>query len=486
MGIAAATPPGLPACADTIRDKGALRFFLSRDRGDAYPNCREEVVFMDAEQSDPRFMRKVVAASFVGALLEWYDFFLYGTASALVFNRLFFSSLDPNAGLLASFATFGAGFVARPLGGVICGHYGDKLGRKNVLVITLIIMGIGTFCVGCLPTYETAGLWAPGLLVFLRLLQGIGLGGEYGGAALITIEHAPRRQRGFWGAFPQSAVSAGILLATGVFALCSRLPDDQFLSWGWRLPFLLSLGLLVVGMYIRLNIGETPAFQKMKDRKKEAGVPLFELLRRYPKTVLVALGARLGETVSSNILNAFGIAYVSNNLGLSKTDALIGIFIASAIGIFACPVYGYVSDRIGRRPIYLIGASFLVLFAFPFFMMLNSKSLGLIWLAIVLGYTFGPTMMFSVQGVFFSELFGTNVRYSGLSVAYQFSAILGGFTPLIATVLQEAGHGQPWYVAGFLMAIAIMSLGCTLLVGETYKTDVSEREDLLAEGSCVK
>ncbi|MDR3591694.1 MAG: MFS transporter [Negativicutes bacterium] len=422
-------------------------------------------------------MVKVVLGSFAGSLMEWYDFFLYGTASALVFNRLFFPNLDPMVGTIASFATFGVGFVVRPLGGIIFGHYGDKIGRKAILIITILIMGIGTFLIGLLPTYQTIGIWAPILLVILRITQGIGLGGEYGGAALITIEHAPRHERGFWGSLPQSAASSGILLSTGVFALCASLPDEQLLTWGWRVPFLVSILLLGIGLFIRLNIAETPAFLAVKEKKAEAKVPLFELIRHYPKNTLLTLGARIGEAVSSNTFNAFCIAYISTVLGMSKGDALTGILIASAIGIFACPVFGYISDRVGRRPVYLAGAAFLVLFAFPFFMMINTKQTSLLWLAIILGYTFGPTLMFSIQSVFFSELFGTRVRYSGISVAYQVSSIMGGFTPLIATALLAADNGQPWYVATFLLSIALISFISAYLASETFREDIAEIEE---------
>ncbi|MGM7721752.1 MFS transporter [Metabacillus sp. Hm71] len=421
-------------------------------------------------------MRKVTIASFIGALLEWYDFFLYGTAAALVFNVLFFPESDPLVGTLLSFATFAVGFLARPIGGIIFGHYGDKIGRKTILVLTLIIMGVGTFAIGLLPTYESIGIWAPILLITFRILQGIGLGGEYGGAALLTIEHSPRHQRGFWASIPQSATSAGLLLSTATFALLTKMPEAQFLAWGWRIPFLISILLLVVGLFIRMNIAETPAFKKVKESKEEVKVPLFELIRKYPKSLFLALGARLGETVSSNIFNAFGIAYIGT-LGLSSEASLNGILIASAIGIVACPLYGALSDKIGRRPIYLFSAAFLVLFSFPFFMLLNTTEPSLIYIAIIAGYIFGPTMMFSIQSVYFTEMFGTRVRYSGVSVAYQVSSIMGGLTPLIATYLLQKGAGTPWLVAGFLGVISIISLIATFLSKETYLVDVSEKEE---------
>ncbi|SDE66521.1 MFS transporter [Sporomusa acidovorans] len=434
---------------------------------------------MDDQQqnANKKQMMKVVLGSYAGALMEWYDFFIYGTASALVFNKLFFPQMDAVMGTILAFATFGVGFVARPLGGIIFGHYGDKIGRKKILIMTIMIMGLGTCFIGLLPTYNQIGIWAPILLTIMRILQGIGLGGEYGGAALITIEHAPRSERGFWGSLPQSATSGGILLATGVFAIISKMPEADLLSWGWRIPFLISVVLLILGVFIRSNVSETPEFEKMKAKNKGSKIPLFELFKKYPKNIMIAFGARLGETVSSNILNAFCIAYISNNLGMSKNDALTGILIASIIGMFICPLFGYISDKIGRRPVYMAGAGFLTLFAFPFFYLVNMKDMNILWIAIILGYTFGPTLMFSVQSVFFSELVGTQVRYSGLSIAYQGSAIIGGFTPLIATTLLATGGGQPWHVAGYLCVISLLSFICTYLAAETFKKDVSEMED---------
>jgi len=408
-------------------------------------------------------MNRVAAASFAGAVLEWYDFFIFGTASALVFGDLFFPSADPLSGTIASFATFGVGFLARPVGGIVFGHFGDRVGRKSALIATLLIIGVGTFLIGLLPTYQTAGVWAPILLVILRLVQGFGLGGEYGGAALMTIEHAPLEQRGYWGSVPQAAASAGILLATGVFSLITRLPRDAMMEWGWRVPFLLSIVMLAVGMFIRLHVVETPDFEKAS-RSKERGFPLFVLLRTHPRILLLTLGARLAETVSSNIVNAFGIAYVTTQLAMNRSVPLSGVLLASTAGLFACPLFGALSDRIGRRAVYLGGAAFMLLFAVPYFMLLGTKSEGLIWFAIVAAYVFGPTAMFSVQATFFSELFGANVRYTGLSVAYQLSAIIGGFTPLVAASLLKANDGLPWLVAGYLAIISLISLICTLRV----------------------
>ncbi len=423
--------------------------------------------------SDTKAIRKVVAASFAGALLEWYDFFIFGTASGLVFAPLFFPQADPLVGIIASFATFGVGFLARPLGGIVFGHFGDKVGRKTTLIWTLMIVGASTFLVGCLPTYGSIGVMAPILLALLRLIQGFGLGGEYGGAALMTIESAPENRRGFFGSLPQTAASAGIMLATGVFSFCTwALPTEQFMSWGWRIPFWLSAVMLIVGMFIRLHTEETEDFRKAREMRAQAAkqatkpeaLPLMELLRKHPRNLILALGARLAETVSSNTVNTFGIVYISTQLAMNRQVPLTGMMIASMIGIFACPAIGWLSDRVGLRRIYLFGAGFCLLFAFPFFMLVETKNVGVIWVSMILCYNLGPTMMFAVQPTMFTGMFGTRVRYTGLSFAYQFSAILGGLTPLIASSLLALGHGKPWWVAGYLAGISLISFICVLLI----------------------
>ena len=409
-------------------------------------------------------MRKIATASFVGAMMEWYDFFIFGTASALVFGQLFFPGESPATGTLAAFATFGVGFLARPLGGIVFGHLGDRVGRKSSLVATLVIIGLGTFLIGCLPTYATVGVWAPVLLVVLRLVQGFGLGGEYGGAALMTIEHAPPGRRGLWGSIPQAAASGGILLATGVFALLNLLSKEDLVSWGWRIPFLLSAVMLVVGLFVRLSTTETPDFAKVRAAAATERPPLIILLQRHPRNVLLTLGARLAETCSSNVINAFGLAYVTTQLGVARSVPLTAVLVASAVGIVMCPLFGALSDRVGRRAVYIGGAAFMLMFAFPFFLLLGTKDGLLIGVAIMLAYNLGPTAMFAVQATFFSELFGPTVRYTGLSIAYQVSAIIGGFMPLIAATLLQAGGGTPWLVAAALAGIALLSLVCAALV----------------------
>jgi MHS family shikimate/dehydroshikimate transporter-like MFS transporter len=424
-------------------------------------------------------MRKVVAASFAGAMLEWYDFFVFGTASGLVFGRLFFAQSDPMIGVIAAFATFGVGFFARPLGGIVFGHFGDRVGRKVTLIWTLMIVGLSTFLIGLLPTYAEVGMLAPILLVVLRIIQGFGLGGEYGGAALMTIESSPQSRRGFMGSLPQAAASAGIMLATGVFSLCNWLfSDEVFLAWGWRIPFLLSIVMLIIGMFIRVHVEETVDFQRASgadtavqalshaaaEQNAKETLPIVELFRRHPKNILLALGARLAETVSSNAINAFGIAYIATQLGMGRQVPLTGMLIASAVGIALCPLIGRLSDHWGQKTIYLAGAAFSAMFIFPFFNLLATKDIQIIWAALMVAYIMGPTTMFAVQPTMFSRMFGTRVRYTGLSFAYQFSAILGGLTPLIASSLLAMNGGQPWLVAGYIAAISAVSFVCVCLI----------------------
>ena len=410
----------------------------------------------------------------MGAMIEWYDFFLYGLAAAVVFNQLFFPSETPLAGTLTAFATFGVGFFFRPVGGMIFGHYGDKIGRKAILVLTLLIMGIATFLIGLLPTYDTIGILAPILLVVLRICQGIGVGGEWGGAALMVVEHAPDDRRGFFGSWPQMGSSAGNLLAAGSFAAVSSLPEEQFLTWGWRIPFLLSAILIAVGLFIRLKISETPAFQQMKEAGTEARMPLVDAVRTYPKSILLVIGMRFSENACGYIFSVFVLSYVTQQLGMSSSVAYAGVMIAAAVQFFISPVYGALSDRVGRRPVYMFGAGFLVLLGFPFFWLLDTGVAAVIWLAIVLGFAVGNGAMFATQPAFFSELFGTSVRYSGVSLGYQVSAVFaGGLAPFIATALL-AWAGSYWPVALYIMAVSLISFVSVYLATETFRGELTE------------
>jgi len=424
----------------------------------------------------------VALASFIGTAIEWYDFFLYGTAAALIFGELFFPEFSSTAGTLAAFSTYAVGFAARPLGGIVFGHYGDKIGRKAMLILSLLIMGIATALIGFLPTFESIGVWAPILLVVLRFCQGIGVGGDWGGAVLMAVEHAPEGRRGFFGSWPQMGVPAGLLSGNLVFlAATAWLPE----SWGWRVPFLFSLVLVGVGLFIRLRIMETPAFLQVKETRTEAPMPILDVLRTYPKNVLLAMGMRFAENGTFYVLTVFVLTYIVEELKLEQTTGLIGVLIAAAIGLFTIPFFGHLSDRVGRRPLYLLGSVFSLLFAFPFFWLLNTGVEPLIWLAIILGVNIGHDAMYGPQAAFFAELFGTRVRYSGASLGYQLASVFaGGFAPLISLALLTAyGYGA---VALYMAAMALITVVSVLLTTETFQGDITETQaeerELIAEG----
>ena len=424
------------------------------------------------DSTETSSIRQVIAASFIGTTIEWYDFFLYGTAAALVFNKLFFPKAEPSTGTLLALATYGVGFVARPVGGIIFGHFGDRIGRKAMLVLSLMIMGLATFLIGAMPTYKSIGLAAAVILVLLRIAQGIGVGGEWGGAVLMAVEHSPEGRRGFYGSWPQMGVPAGLFLSTLVFALVRAVTsEDQFLSWGWRIPFLASVVLIAVGLFVRLRLLESPAFQRVKETGTQAPMPILDVLRKYPKEVLLAMGMRIAENGTFYILTVFSLVYGAEHLGVSRNTVLWGVTIAAAIGLLTIPVYGALSDRVGRRPLYLSGAVFSLLFAFPFFWLMNSKVTLLIWLAVILGVNVGHHLMYGPQAAYFSELFGTRVRYSGASLGYQLASVLaGGLAPLLAAaLLKTAGYGA---VATYMALMALITIVATWLASETYQHDI--------------
>jgi MHS family shikimate/dehydroshikimate transporter-like MFS transporter len=417
-------------------------------------------------------VRLVAVASFIGTTIEWYDFFLYGTAAALVFNRLFFPTFDPLMGTLAAFGTYAVGFFARPIGGIVIGHYGDKIGRKSMLVLTLVIMGVATFLIGLLPTYEQIGPWAAVGLVLLRVAQGFGVGGEWGGAVLMAVEHAPPGTRGYYGSWPQIGVPAGLVISTGVFALFARLPEAQFLAWGWRVPFLLSALLVIVGLMIRVRILETPAFTKVKEEAREARQPILEVLTNYPKEVLLAMGARFAENGAFYIYSVFVLTYATQQVKMSQQVVLNGILIGAGIELLAIPFFGALSDRVGRRPVYLFGAVMTALWAYPMFWLLDTASPPLVWLALIVAFVFSHAAMYGPQAAFLSELFGTRVRYSGASLGAQLAAVLaGGTSPFIATLLL-ANYGTN-ALSLYVIAMALVTIIAVLLASETHKRDIS-------------
>jgi MHS family shikimate/dehydroshikimate transporter-like MFS transporter len=406
-------------------------------------------------------LRRVVVASMIGATIEWYDFFLYGVVAGTVFNKLFFPASDPLVSTLLAYATFAVGFLARPLGGVIFGHFGDRLGRKNMLVMTLLIMGVATFLIGLLPTYQEIGVLAPILMLMLRVLQGIGLGGEWGGAVLMTYEYAEPGRRGLYASLPQIGLSIGLCLASGVVALFSYILDDaQFLAWGWRVAFVLSVILVAIGIYIRLRIFETPEFAALKEKQGEARMPFLDMIKEYPANILAGMGARYIDGVFFNIFAVFMIGYLVNTLNIARTDALLGVMLAALVMCVFIPIFGHLSDRHGRGRVYWIGALVTGLSAFPaMWLILNSAgNVGLIWLAIVVPFGIFYAACYGPEAALFSDLFETRVRYTGVSFVYQFSGIFtSGLTPLIATALLPLNGGRPWLICAYILFSALVS-----------------------------
>ncbi|KOT92151.1 MFS transporter [Streptomyces sp. NRRL F-5755] len=423
---------------------------------------------------------RIVGASLIGTTIEWYDFFLYGSAAALVFNTLFFPAADPLVGTLIAFITYAVGFAARPLGGVVFGHFGDKIGRKKLLVISLLMMGGATFAMGLLPTYETLGAGAPILLTVLRLVQGFALGGEWGGAVLIVSEHGGDKQRGFWASWPQAGAPGGNLLATGVLALLAAVQSEEaFTAWGWRIPFLLSGVLVLLGLWIRVSVSESPVFlaaqaeaQADAARGIKEKAPVLEVFRRSWKEVLTAIGTRFGENISYYVLTAFLLVYVTTHLELPKGTALNAVLIASAVHFVTIPLWGALSDRIGRRPVTLIGSAGMALWAFGFFALLDSKSFAVITLAVTAGLLLHGAM-YGPQAAFISELFDTKVRYSGASMGSQLAAIVAGaLAPIIAVeLLKEYDSATP--VALYLCLASIITTVTVALARETRGRDLT-------------
>jgi metabolite-proton symporter len=417
---------------------------------------------------------KIVGASLVGTSLEWYDFFIYGSAAALVFPKLFFSQRDPTTALLLSLAIYGVAYVARPLGAVIFGHYGDKLGRKVILMVTILMMGVSTFLIGLLPTYPSIGIAAPTGLVLMRIIQGIALGGEWGGAALMVTEYDPEgERRGFLGSLVQIAVPIGLLGANGVFALLTwLLSPEAFLDWGWRVPFLLSAILVVVGYFIRREVNETPVFREIEATQNMSVAPIADVLRTSKRQILLGLGSRIGSDIVFYVFTLFLLVYVPQRLGLPSSVALTAILVASAFHIFAIPFFGSLSDRFGRRPVLMGGAAVTILFGFVFFPLLDTKSPALIVLASVVGLCCHAAM-WGPLAAFLPEMFETRVRCTGASLSFQLAGIFGNApAPLIATQLLLI-FNSPWPVAFYMSAFLLLVIFCVRLAPETVHANLA-------------
>ncbi|MER5181090.1 MFS transporter [Streptomyces sp. NPDC002896] len=430
--------------------------------------------------NDVRQTRRVAFSSFLGSAVEFYDFLLYGAAASLVFNQLFFTRLTPLAGTLASFATLAIGYLARPLGGIVFGHFGDRLGRKSMLMITMSLMGLASFCIGLLPTYDTIGLWAPTLLVVLRLIQGVAVGGEWGGAALMAFEHAPARRRGLAASFANMGGPAGSVLATTMLAAFSALPEDAFLSWGWRVPFLFSVVLLAIGLFVRLRVAESPAFQEAARRAATAPekeeVPLLAVLRRHPKNItLAALGGSAPILVQS-LLATFMLTYAMD-AGYDRSTVLAAQTASAALHILTIPAYAALSDRVGRKPVMIGGAIGSAIAAYPLFALVDSGSVTALYVAYVIGNPLLQAAMYGPMAAFVSEMFGTRARYTGASLGYQLATTLGGgLAPLAATaLLAGAGDGKDATpVVLFLAGACLLSAVAVALTRETNRSDLED------------
>ncbi|MFD1804317.1 MFS transporter [Mixta tenebrionis] len=432
---------------------------------------------LSLHKQERRKLITVLGSGLSGTTIEFYDFFIYGTAAALVFPALFFPNLSPLMALLVSFLTLSITFVSRPIGAIVFGHYGDKIGRKKSLVLSLMIMGISTFLIGLIPSYHAIGNAAPLILIFLRLCQGFAIGGEWGGATTLITEYAPRNRRGFFGTFVQLGNVLGLFIATAVFALVVMLPEKDLMSWGWRVPFLLSIALLFVGMFIRSRIEETPVFKQNQQRQAAQSVtqkfPVLTVLKHHRKAVFLAMGMRMGEIVLGWLTVAFFMSYVTRELNFTRETALNGLLLASFVGIFTFPFFGWLSDKIGRRPVYLAGAAITLIFAFPLFWMIDSGSVKMFMFATTFCYSVGLGMMFSVQPAFFSELFDTSVRYTGVSLGFQLANIVGGLTPMIATLLIAWSGGASWPISLFLACMALVTILCVCMTRESYNDELN-------------
>ncbi|WP_226678297.1 MFS transporter [Mesobacillus jeotgali] len=411
------------------------------------------------QQLDKKTTYRVLIASLVGSSIEWFDYFLYGTMAALVFNQLFFVNEDPTVGLLLAYASFALSFFIRPFGGIIFSHIGDRIGRKKTLVLTLSLMGAATFAMGILPTYQAIGVAAPIILITLRLIQGLGIGGEWGGALLLATEYAPPERRGFFGSIPQMGVTIGMVMGTLALWLMSLLPEQQFMSWGWRVPFIFSALLVVFGLWIRKGIDETPEFKEVQQKGEIPKLPIVDTLRYYWKEVLITIGAKVVETAPFYIFSTFIVSYATSTLGFSRSAVLGSVMVSTVITTILIPIMGSLSDRIGRKKLYIAGTLAMMAFAFPYFWMIHQGSVLMLVLATIIGLGIIWAPITAVLGTMFSEIFDAKVRYTGVSLGYQIgAAVAGGTAPLVATALLASFDNSYVPVALYIMFTAVVSL----------------------------
>ena len=417
-----------------------------------------------ADADHRRQLTRAVIASTIGTTIEWYDFFLYSTVTGLVFAKLYFPESEPLVGTLQAFLVYAVGFVARPVGAAIFGHYGDRIGRKSTLIATLMLMGVATFLVGLVPTYESIGLWGAVLLTLLRFIQGVGVGGEWGGSVLLAMEWAKTdRHRGYIASWPQFGVPAGLFLANAAVLVFSAMSGDAFMTWGWRVPFLLSIALIAVGLYIRLGILETPTFTKLINEKKVAEAPVAEVIRKHPREIILSALVRLGEQSPFYVFTAFVFSYGTTTLGLPRDFLLTAVMVGALLSFATIPISGHLSDRIGRKKMYIIGAVTMAVFAFVYFGLLDTRSPTLVFIAIALSLI-PHDMMYGPQAALIAESFSGRLRYSGSSLGYQLASIIaGGPAPLIAAAL-FAGFGSGYAIAIYVAACAVCSIVATAML----------------------
>lgn len=403
--------------------------------------------------------RKVILASFVGTTIEWYDFYLYGTAAALVFNVIFFPSFDPLVGTIAAFGTFAAGFLARPIGSLVFGHFGDRLGRKKMLVYSLLAMGAATFLIGVLPTYASIGVAAPILLLVLRLVQGFAVGGEWGGAVLMSVEHEQKGKRGLAGSWTQAGSPAGLVLSTLVFLIVTTMPDDAFLAWGWRIPFLFSAVLVAVGLFIRLSVIESPEFKNITANDEPSKIPALEAIRKHPVNILLAIAMCLAPFVCFYFFATFMLTYATTNLGMERQTVLLIVAAAGFIELFTIPLAAALSDRVGRGKVFLWGAVLFAAYAYPFFLINDAlPGTGTLLITVIVGLGLIHPLMYGPMATLFAELFPPRVRYSGASLGYSIGAILGGgFAPLIFTSLLGLGLGAIVSIPPYMIIVSVLT-----------------------------
>ncbi|MCE7002018.1 MHS family MFS transporter [Kibdelosporangium philippinense] len=427
--------------------------------------------------------KRAAFGSLAGTTIEWYDFFIYGQAAVLVFDKLYFPGLDPSTATLVSLGTLGVGFLARPVGGVLFGHFGDRVGRKSVLIVTLLLMGVATALVGLLPTAATIGVWAPILLVLLRLVQGIAAGGEWGGAVLMAVEHAPEGRRGLYESLPQLGVPLGLIASTGVFALLSgTMSDEALLAWGWRIAFLASIVVVLVGLFIRLGVEESPSFVWVKQRSEQARVPLLEVFKHAKWTTLLTIGSQALLSIAFYVTTVYVLTYARDTVGISRTESLAALLIAATLDLIAIPCWAAISDRTGRRQVFLDGAICAAMLVYPMFWLVDTGDFGSVTAGISLMLVCGHAPMHATLASFLAEQFVTRMRYSAISLSYQISgALWSGPAPLVAAALLAATRGVE-----ILVGIMFCALGLTAVsvrgLQETYRNRLDDAQQSAVAG----